>query len=176
MSHLKPPSHAILALALVLAVSACSETPTPDANGPAPVAAGSAAADVQAAREAHEAPPAAVAAQPHEAPPGAAAAQPGHPMVGPMPTLGGGMQALAELCGGSDAAELRSLKQQQRELAIQSGMSGAQFDADYDKGYNDTVARIRQGTPAEREKACAQMRELEEFGRQMEQREAARQG
>lgn len=164
MSHLKPPSHAILALALVLAVSACSETPTPDANGPAPVAAASAAADVQAAGEAHEAPP------------GAAAAQPGHPMVGPMPTLGGGMQALAELCGGSDAAELRSLKQQQRELAIQSGMSGAQFDADYDKGYNDTVARIRQGTPAEREKACAQMRELEEFGRQMEQREAARQG
>ena len=164
MSHLKPPSHALLALALVLAVSACSETPTPDANGPAPVAAGSAAADVQAAGEAHEAPPAAVAAQP------------GHPMVGPMPTLGGGMQALAELCGGSDAAELRSLKQKQRELAIQSGMSGAQFDADYDKGYNDTVARIRQGTPAEREKACAQMRELEEFGRQMEQREAARQG
>jgi len=158
MPDLKTPLHASLAFALVLAVSACGETPAPDADAPVP-AADSAPADVQAAPESGDA--------------ATDVAQPGRPMIGPMPALGGGMQALSELCGISDAAELRSLKQQQRELAIQSGMSGAQFDAEYAKGYNDTTAKIRQGTAAEREKACAQLREMEEFGRQMEQRQAA---
>ena len=67
------------------------------------------------------------------------------------------MQALAEHCGDYPPAELADLKKQQRELAIQSGMSGSSFDAEYSKGYNDTLAKIRQGTPAEREKACAQL-------------------
>ena len=160
MSHPRTSLQAARAVALVLAVSACGGTSAPEADAPVPAAdsvAEHAAADMQAAEVAGDA---------------AGGAHPGYAMPGPMPALGGGMQALAEHCGG-DAGELASLKQQQRELAIQSGMSGAQFDAEYAKGYDDTAARIRQGTPAEREQACAQVREMEEFGRQMEQRQAA---
>jgi len=163
---MKSPVRAALFVALALAVSACSGESAQNAD--APEAAVSAAQDV-----ATEDAPEAVA--PAEAPAAAGTAQPGHPMVGPMPALGGGMQALAEHCGDYPAAELADLKKQQRELAIQSGMSGASFDAEYSKGYNDAVAKIRQGTPAEREKACAQMEELKRFGEEMEQREAMRQ-
>lgn len=163
---MKSPVRAALVLALALAVSACSGESAQDAD--APEAAVSAAQDV-ATEDAPE------VAAPVEAPVAAGTAQPGHPMVGPMPALGGGMQALAEHCGDYSKAELADLKKQQRELAIQSGMSGASFDAEYSKGYNDAVARIRQGTPAEREKACAQMEELKRFGEELEQREAMRQ-
>lgn len=163
---MKSPVCAALVIALVLAVSACSGESAQDAD--APEAAVSAAQDV-ATEDVPE------AAAPAEAPAAAGTAQPGHPMVGPMPALGGGMQALAEHCGDYPAAELADLKKQQRELAIQSGMSGASFDAEYNKGYNDALAKIRQGTPAEREKACAQMEELKRFGEEMEQRQATRQ-
>ncbi len=163
---MKSPVRAALVIALVLAVSACSGESAQDAD--APEAAVSAAQDV-ATEDVPE------AAAPAEAPAAAGTAQPGHPMVGPMPALGGGMQALAEHCGDYPAAELADLKKQQRELAIQSGMSGASFDAEYNKGYNDALAKIRQGTPAEREKACAQMEELKRFGEEMEQRQATRQ-
>ncbi len=159
---MKSPVRAALVIALVLAVSACSGESAQDAD--APEAAVSAAQDV-ATEDVPEA----------AAPAAAGTAQPGHPMVGPMPALGGGMQALAEHCGDYPAAELADLKKQQRELAIQSGMSGASFDAEYNKGYNDALAKIRQGTPAEREKACAQMEELKRFGEEMEQRQATRQ-
>ena len=163
---MKSPVRAALVIALVQAVSACSGESAQDAD--APEAAVSAAQDV-ATEDVPE------AAAPAEAPAAAGTAQPGHPMVGPMPALGGGMQALAEHCGDYPAAELADLKKQQRELAIQSGMSGASFDAEYNKGYNDALAKIRQGTPAEREKACAQMEELKRFGEEMEQRQATRQ-
>lgn len=159
---MKSPVRAALVIALVLAVSACSGESAQDAD--APEAAVSAAQDV-ATEDVPEA----------AAPAAAGTAQPGHPMVGPMPALGGGMQALAEHCGDYPAAELADLKKQQRELAIQSGMSGASFDAEYNKGYNDALAKIRQGTPAEREKACAQMEELMRFGEEMERRQATRQ-
>ena len=163
---MKSPVRAALVIALALAVSACSGESAQDAD--APEAAVSAAQDV-ATEDVPE------AAAPAEAPAAAGTAQPGHPMVGPMPALGGGMQALAEHCGDYPAVELADLKKQQRELAIQSGMSGASFDAEYNKGYNDALAKIRQGTPAEREKACAQMEELKRFGEEMEQRQATRQ-
>lgn len=145
---MKSPVRAALVVALALAASACSGESAQDADTPEAVV--SAAQDI-ATGDAPE------AAAPAEAQAAAGVAQPGHPMVGPMPALGGGMQALAEHCGDYPAAELADLKKQQRELAIQSGMSGSSFDAEYSKGYNDTVAKIRQGTPAEREKACAQL-------------------
>ena len=163
---MKSPVRAALVVALALAVSACSGESSQDAD--TSEAAIPATQDV-ATEDAPE------VAAPVEAPVAAGTAQPGHPMVGPMPALGGGMQALAEHCGDYPAAELADLKKQQRELAIQSGMSGASFDAEYNKGYNDALAKIRQGTPAEREKACAQMEELKRFGEEMEQREAMRQ-
>lgn len=163
---MKSPVRAALVIALALAVSACSGESAQDAD--APEAAVSAAQDL-ATEDVPE------AAAPAEALAAAGTARPGHPMVGPIPALGGGMQALAEHCGDYPAAELADLKKQQRELAIQSGMSGASFDAEYNKGYNDALAKIRQGTPAEREKACAQMEELKRFGEELEQREAMRQ-
>ncbi|WP_133000107.1 hypothetical protein [Luteimonas arsenica] len=163
MFDVKSPVRAALVVALALAVSACGGESSQDAGAPE-----------AAVPSAPDAAPADVSADPAlagsaEAP---GAAQPGNPMVGPMPALGGGMQALAEHCGGYSAAELADLKQQQRALAIQSGMSGANFDAEYTKGYNDALAKVRQGTPAEREKACAQLEAFKQFGEQMEQRGA----
>lgn len=165
MPVLKTPVRAALVVALGWSMLACSEgavhdaTPADTASAPAPAVLAPPAAD-PALTQASEMP---------------GSAAPGVPFAGPMPALGGGMQALAEHCGGSSKAELAVLKQKQRDLAIQSGMRGTQFDADYAKGYDDTLAKIGQGTSAEREKACAQLKAFEQFGERLEQGEAARQ-
>lgn len=147
MSDNKAPARIALALTLAFSASACSGEKAPEVG-----AATSAPAVASAASSA-----------------------PGAPNVPVMAEFGGGMHALAEACGGYTGAELDKMKREQREQAIQSGMSPAAFDADFAKGYEGTSTKFRSGTPAEREKACAQMQELKQFGEGLEQREAMRQ-
>lgn len=107
-----------------------------------------------------------------------AEASPGMPHAPAMPIMaefGGGMHALAESCSAYSAAELDRMKKEQRDQAIRSGMSAASFDADFARGYADTRARIRKGTPAEREKGCRQLDEMKQFGEDMEKRAEERQ-
>lgn len=133
-------------LALALALAACGG----DANAPV---------------EEQSAAPAAGSDADAGIPPGTApAAVTANPMAGQFASLGGGMHALAEACGGYSGAELDAMKAEQRDQAIQGGTSAADFDAEFDRGYSEASAKIASGSAQEREKACAQADQLRRMG------------
>lgn len=74
--------------------------------------------------------------------------------------LSGAMHAAARVCQDYSDEQLRDLKQQQKAHAVTAGMSGAQFDAVFQASYDKARTKLAQATPAQREKACAQVRAL----------------
>lgn len=79
--------------------------------------------------------------------------------------LGGGMHALAKVCGGYTEAELTKLKSEQKAQNVAGGMSAAKFEEHFKAGYDKGVARIATATPAEKEKACAQAKQMMAMGK-----------
>lgn len=86
------------------------------------------------------------------------------PMAGQLAAFGGGMHALAEACGSYSASELDGMKAQQREQALQSGMSASDFEAGFARGHAEASAKIASASAADREKSCAQAEQLRQMG------------
>lgn len=96
--------------------------------------------------------------------PAAEAPVAGDPMAAQLAALGGGLHALAESCGGYSASELDAMKAQQREQALQGGMSPGDFDAGFARGHADASAKLAGASAAEREKSCAQAEQMRQMG------------
>ena len=144
-NHPPVPVIRILApLALVPALGACGGERAPEG------------APASAAQ-----PAAATGAAPADAAPAATQAD---PMAGQMAGFGGGLHALAEACGGYTAAQLDTMKAEQRDQAVQAGASAAEFDAAFARGYDDARAKIASASAEEREKSCAQAEQLRQMG------------
>lgn len=140
MENTRPSSFrpTMIALALSVVATACSN----DASSAAPVPAVSPASQ-QVATASQAAAPAA-----------------GDPMA-QMARMGGGMQALAEACGGYGPAELAEMKAAQRAMSAQSGVSGQAFDAGFDAGFAEGKAKLAAASPADRAQACAEASRLQ---------------
>ncbi len=78
------------------------------------------------------------------------------PVAAQMAHFGGGILALAEVCGDYSAAQLGDMKEAQRMLSGQSGMPGPAFDAAFDAGYAEGKTKMAGASAADRERACAQ--------------------
>lgn len=80
-----------------------------------------------------------------------------------MVTLGGAMQAAAEVCGDGSTAELDEARQQQKQMFVDSGGSERQFDAVFSKAHSDTRAKYAVMSAGEREASCSELRQISEF-------------
>ena len=84
--------------------------------------------------------------------------------------LGASMQALAETCGlAYDPAEQETAKQQQREALKAQGVSERAFNAAYKAAYEEGTAKLKAASAAERTEACAQMKQFEQMGQALQQ-------
>lgn len=79
--------------------------------------------------------------------------------------MGGGMHALAEACQHYKAGDLARMKQEQKRESIAAGLGAAEFDTLFQAGYTDARTKLSRGTPAQKEKACAQVNAIGKFGR-----------
>lgn len=92
---------------------------------------------------------------------GAAYAQSANPQLVEM---GGSMHALANLCGGYTQAELTKLKADQKKQAEAAGMASAVFEQHFKAGFDKSTARIANATPADKDKACKQAKQMMAMG------------
>lgn len=74
--------------------------------------------------------------------------------------IAGAMHASARVCQDYTDEQLRDLKRQHKDAAIAAGMSDASFEAAFQASYDETRAKLARATPAERERACEQLRML----------------
>lgn len=87
-------------------------------------------------------------------------AQAQNPTLNALTELGGAMHASAEICGGYTATELSSMKAQQKAQSQQQGISASEFEAGFQKGYQQGKTRFVTASPAEKAKACEQLKAL----------------
>ena len=153
---------ALLAIAILVATTACARddagaAPSPPADAPA------------ASAPAHDAAPADATTDTPADP----VAPADNPMLGPqlqVVRLGGTMQALAEACDVDyDAAELESAKRRQRESLQAQGVAEPDFDAAFQAAYAEGKAKLAAASATERTEACAQLRQLEQMGQALQQ-------
>lgn len=71
--------------------------------------------------------------------------------------FGGQMHAAAQACGHYSAAELQTMKAQQKSHSEQQGLSASAFDAGFQKGFDAGMAKLKGLSEAERAKMCGQM-------------------
>ncbi len=76
----------------------------------------------------------------------------------------GGAHAAAEHCGtGGNAAELQSMKEQQKQHHIQSGGTADGYEAAFAAGYDKAARKFQGASAAERQQACAQLEQLQQL-------------
>ncbi len=76
-----------------------------------------------------------------------------------MVKLGGAMHATAQRCGGYTEAELEDLKQQQRAVAVESGISAAEFEKVFTAAETQLVQRWNTMSPAQQAQACKDIKQ-----------------
>lgn len=79
---------------------------------------------------------------------------------GDLASLGGSMQAVAEVCGGYSAKQLAQMKAEQRRIAVQKGISPAAFERAFKTGYAKGKARIAKANPAQKQRMCRDVRAM----------------
>lgn len=72
--------------------------------------------------------------------------------------LAGAMHAAGRVCQDYSDEQLRDMKQQQKSHAAAAGVSDARFEAIFQVSYDTARARMAQMTPAQKEKACQDLR------------------
>lgn len=91
--------------------------------------------------------------------PGLAQAQV-NPGIAKIAEFGGAMHAGARACFDYGEDELRRLKQEQKSKSVAAGMSPEDFETVFEASHAKTRARLASATPAEKQKACAQLAAL----------------
>lgn len=85
--------------------------------------------------------------------------------------MGGGLQAIAEVCDiDYDKAALEASRREQREILEAQGLSGRSFDAAFDAAYREGRTKLQAATAAQRAEACSQMEQLGNMGQTLQKR------
>ncbi|ARU04966.1 hypothetical protein CCO03_09985 [Comamonas serinivorans] len=74
--------------------------------------------------------------------------------------LGGQMHAAAQVCGHHSADELQKMKAAQKAQSLQQGVSAEAFDAGFQKGLDDGLAKFKPLSAAQKSQTCAQLKAL----------------
>lgn len=82
-----------------------------------------------------------------------------------MAYMAGSMHAAAEACGDYTPEKLDGMLREQKAALTQMGVSEADFDAEFKRGFQDGKAKIESATPQEREQNCAKLRSMSAAGR-----------
>lgn len=75
--------------------------------------------------------------------------------------FGGAMHAMAEECGSYSADQLKAMKAGQQSASSAGGLSSAEFDTIFAKGYEDTKAKIAAGSASQKQTMCEQMKKMQ---------------
>ncbi|MBU4609434.1 hypothetical protein IMZ29_02380 [Achromobacter sp. GG226] len=86
--------------------------------------------------------------------------QPGQPDPAMLAQMGGMGHAVAKVCGGYTEQQLDEMKTQQRTASGQMGLSEADFDKQFDAGYEKASADIKAAGKAKQDEMCAQMKAM----------------
>jgi len=86
--------------------------------------------------------------------------QPGQPDPAMLAQMGGMGHAVANVCGGYTEQQLQEMKTQQRTAAGQMGLSEADFDKQFDAGYQQASTDIKAAGKAKQDEMCAQMKSM----------------
>lgn len=74
--------------------------------------------------------------------------------------MGGVGQAVANVCGGYTDQQLQEMKTQQRTAAAQMGLSEADFDKQFDAGYEQASSDIKAAGKQKQDEMCEQMKAM----------------
>ena len=75
--------------------------------------------------------------------------------------FGGAMHAMAEECGSYSAEQLKEMKAGQQSASSAGGLSSAEFDTIFAKGYEETKAKIAAGSTRQKQTMCEQMKKMQ---------------
>ena len=75
--------------------------------------------------------------------------------------FGGAMHAMAEECGSYSADQLKEMKAGQQTASSAGGLSSAEFDTIFAKGYEETKAKITAGSASQKQTMCEQMKKMQ---------------